>query len=90
MMLGPSSHGAVVTAAEDQLVLLVGHKLSSYFSYDLPWSSQEFDFAMNIGNGASESFPMSQLYAWSGQSIGVSALALVLPMNTQDWSALFF
>jgi hypothetical protein len=36
MMLGPSSHGAVVTAAEDQLVLLVGHKLSSYFSYDLP------------------------------------------------------
>ena len=29
MMLGPSSHGAVVIAAEDQLVLLVGHKLSS-------------------------------------------------------------
>ena len=34
---------------------------------------------------ASESFPMSQLFAWSGQSIGVSALASVLPMNTQDW-----
>ena len=30
---------------------------------------------------ASESFPMSQLFAWGGQSIGVSALALVLPMN---------
>ena len=37
---------------------------------------------------ASESFPMSQLSAWGGQSIGVSALGLVLPMNTQDWSPL--
>ena len=34
---------------------------------------------------ASESFPMSQLFAWGGQSTGVSALASVLPMNTQDW-----
>ena len=34
---------------------------------------------------ASESFPMSQLFAWGGQSIGVSASASVLPMNTQDW-----
>ena len=37
---------------------------------------------------ASESFPMSQLFAWDGQSIGVSALASVLPKNTQDWSLL--
>ena len=35
---------------------------------------------------ASESFPMSQFFAWGGQSIGVSASASVLPMNTQDWS----
>ena len=35
---------------------------------------------------ASESFPMSQLFAWGGQSIGISALASFLPMNTQDWS----
>ena len=34
---------------------------------------------------ASGSFPMSQCFAWGGQSIGVSALASVLPMNTQDW-----
>ena len=34
------------------------------------------------------SFPMSQLFTWDGQSIGVSALASVLPMNTQDWSPL--
>ena len=37
---------------------------------------------------ASESFPMSQLFEWGGQSIGVSALASGLPMNTQDWSPL--
>ena len=37
---------------------------------------------------ASESFPMSQLFAWGGQSTGVSALVSVLPMNTQDWSPL--
>ena len=37
---------------------------------------------------ASESFPMSQLFTWGGQNIGVSALASVLPKNTQDWSLL--
>ena len=37
---------------------------------------------------ASESFPISQLFIWGGQSIGISALASVLPMNTQDWSPL--
>ena len=37
---------------------------------------------------ASESFPMSQLFAWGGQSIGVSTLASVPPMNTQDWPPL--
>ena len=34
---------------------------------------------------ASWSFPMSQLFASGGQSIGVSASISVLPMNTQDW-----
>ena len=33
---------------------------------------------------ASGSFPMSQLFSWGGQSTGVSALASVLPMNTQE------
>ena len=37
---------------------------------------------------ASESSPMSQLFAWGGQSIGVSALASFFPKNTQDWSPL--
>ena len=36
----------------------------------------------------SGSFPMSQLFAWGGQSTGVSASASILPMNTQDWSPL--
>ena len=35
---------------------------------------------------ASEFFPMSQLFAWGGQSTGVSALASFLPQNTQGWS----
>ena len=37
---------------------------------------------------ASGSFQMSQLFASGGQSIGVSALASVLPMKIQDWSPL--
>ena len=36
----------------------------------------------------SESFPMSQLFTWGGQSIGVSASASVFPMNIQDWFSL--
>ena len=37
---------------------------------------------------ASESFPMSQLFSWGGQSIGVSALASFLPKKSQGWSPL--
>ena len=35
---------------------------------------------------ASESFPMSQLFTWGGQSTGVSALASLLPRKSQGWS----
>ena len=35
---------------------------------------------------ASGSFPMSQLFAWSSQSIGVLALASFLPKKSQGWS----
>ena len=34
----------------------------------------------------SESFPMSQLFAWGGQSTGVSASASFLPKKSQGWS----
>ena len=48
----------------------------------IPFSSRPQSFP------ASGSFQMSQLFAWGGQSIGVSASASVLPMNSQDWSPL--
>ena len=35
---------------------------------------------------ASQSFPRSQLFAWGGQSTGVSALASFLPKKSQGWS----
>ena len=35
---------------------------------------------------ASESFPISQLFAWGGQSTGVSALTSFLPKKSQGWS----
>ena len=48
----------------------------------IPFSSCRLSF-LALG-----SFPMSQLFAWGGQSIGVSTSASVLPMNTQDSSPL--
>ena len=52
------------------------HPLSSSPSTPIPNPSQH------------QSFPMSQLFTWGGQSIEVSALASVLPMDTQDWASL--
>ena len=51
-------------------------------SFVIPFSSCLQSFP------ASGSFQMSQFFALGGQSIGVSALTSVLPMNTQDWSPL--
>ena len=48
----------------------------------IPFSSHRQSFP------ASGSFPVSQLFASGGQSIGVSASASVLLMKTQDWSPL--
>ena len=52
-------------------------------------SSSVFPFSSCLlsfpGSG---SFSMSQYFASGDQSIGVSALASVLPMNNQDWSPL--
>ena len=48
-------------------------------------SSSVVPFSCPQSLPASETFPMSQLFAWGGQSIGVSALASFLPKNTQDW-----
>ena len=51
----------------------------TFSSFVVPFSSHLQSFP------ASESFPISQFFASGGQSIGVSASALVLPMNIQDW-----
>ena len=50
-------------------------------SYVIPFSSCPQSLP------ASESFPMSQLFTWGGQSTGVSALASLLPKKSQDWSS---
>ena len=51
-------------------------------------SSSVVPFSCPQSFPASGSFQMSQLFSSSGQSIGVSALTSVLPMNIQDWSPL--
>ena len=51
-------------------------------------SSSVVTFSCPQSLSASGSFPLSQFFVWGGQNIGVSALASVLPMNTQDWSPL--
>ena len=53
-------------------------------------SSSVIPFSCPQSLPASESFPVSQLFAWGGQSTGVSASTSVLPMNTQDWSPLWW
>ena len=54
--------------------------------YHLTISSSVVPFSSCLQSfPTSGSFQMSQLFAWGGQSIGVSASTSVLPMNTQDW-----
>ena len=49
-------------------------------------SSSVIPFSFHLQSfPASGSFPVSQFFASGGQSVGVSALASVLPMNIQDW-----
>ena len=49
-------------------------------------SSSVIPFSYPQSLPASESFPMSQLFIWDGQSTGVSALASFLPKKSQGWS----
>ena len=51
-------------------------------------SSSVIPFSCLQSFPASGSFPMNQFFSSGGQSIGVSASASVLPMNTQDWFSL--
>ena len=56
------------------------------------WCHPTISFSVVPFSSCPQSFPasgyfqMSQLFTWGGQSIGDSASASVLPMNTQGWS----
>ena len=70
--------------------LPVYHQLPEFTQTHVHWISDAIQppdpvipFSCLQSFPASGSFPMSQLFAWGGQSTGVSAS--VLPMNTQDW-----
>ena len=53
-----------------------------------PYHSLSPPFRPTPNPSQDQSFPMSQLFAWDGQSTGVSASASFLPKNTQGWSPL--
>ena len=62
------------------------HRVGDAIQPSHPLSSPFFSCPQSLP--ASESILMSQLFAWGGQSTGVSALASFLPKNNQDWSPL--
>ena len=63
-----------------KLVSIVSMRPSNHLILCLPYFSCPQSLPL------SESFPVSQLFAWGGQSTGASASASVFPKNTQDWS----
>ena len=74
--------------------LTVHHQLPEFTQTHVHWvshpaiSSSVVPFSSAPNPSQHQSFPVSQLFAWGGQSTGVSALASDLPMNTQGWSPL--
>ena len=76
--------------------LPVHHQLPKFTQTHLHWGGDAIQpshpllpfFSSLQSFPASGSFQMSQLFAWGGQIIGLSASTLVLSMNTQDWSPL--
>ena len=78
-----------ITACQTSLSITNSWSLLQLISIKsvMPSSHVPFSFCPQ-SRPASGSFPVSQLFAWGGQNIGVSASASVLPMNTQDLSPL--
>ena len=76
--------------------LPVHHQLLEFTQTHVHWVGDAIQTSHAVGPfssclqsfPASGSFPISQLFAWGGQSTGVSASASVFPMNTRDWSPL--
>ena len=81
-----------ITACQASLSITNSWKLLKFMSIESVMPSSHlilcYPFLLPQSLPASGSFPMSQLFAWGGQSFGVSASASVLPMNTKDWSPL--
>ena len=74
--------------------LPVHHQLPEFTQTHVHWVSDAIQLSHLLSwpsppalslSRASGSFPVSWLFTSGGQSIGVSASASVLPMNTQDW-----
>ena len=94
------SHSVVSNSLQphklQQAGLRVHHQLLEFSQNNVHWVSDAFQPSHPLSSPssapqsltASESFPMSQLFTWGGQNIGISALASFLPKNTQDWSPL--
>ena len=76
---GDSSH-------EIKRCLLLGRKVMT--NLDSIFKSRDITLSTKVHLVKAMVFPMSQLFAWGGQSTGVSALASCLPKNTQGWSPL--
>ena len=77
--------------------LPVHHQLQEFTQTHVHWVSDAIQSCHPLSSPsppapnplpASESFPVSQLFARGGQSTGVSASASVLPKKSQDWSPL--
>ena len=73
-------HRQLTEFIQTHVIELQSHPTTSFSV--VPFSSCPQSFP------ASGSFQVSQHFASGGQSIGLSAWASVLPMNTQDWSPL--
>ena len=76
--------------------LPVHHQLPEFTQTHVHWASDAIQPSHPLSSPSPptlnlsqhQGFPMSQLFASSGQSIGVSASSSVFTMNTQDWSPL--
>ena len=75
-------------------VLPVHHQLPEFTQTHVHWVGDAIQPSHPLSSpensrlqsfSASGSFPMSQFFGSGGQSIGVSASTLLLPMDIQDW-----
>ena len=83
--MNPSTPGLPVHHQLQEFTQTHVHRVSDAIQPSHPLSSSS---PPDPNPSQQQSFPMSQLFAWGGQSTAVSALASFLPKNTQGWSPL--